>query len=102
MLELRPLSIALALLMLFCGNAQASSFEAGTEQVAAQLVASVDAVHPGDEILVGVQQRIIPHWHTYWKNPGDSGLATTIAYELPIGAKAGRSRVTAMKMKSPC
>lgn len=90
MLELRPRSIALALFMLFCGNAQASSFEAGTEQVAAQLVASVDAVHLGDEILVGVQQRIIPHWHTYWKNPGDSGLATTIAYELPIGAKAGK------------
>jgi len=90
MLELRPLSIAFALFVLFCGKAQASSFEAGTEQVTAQLVASVDAVHPGDEILVGVHQRIIPHWHTYWRNPGDSGLATTIDYTLPTGAKAGK------------
>ncbi len=90
MLELRPLSIAFALFALFCGKAQASSFEAGTEQVTAQLVASVDAVHPGDEILVGVHQHIIPHWHTYWRNPGDSGLATTIDYTLPTGAKAGK------------
>jgi thiol:disulfide interchange protein/DsbC/DsbD-like thiol-disulfide interchange protein len=90
MFELRPLIIAFTLFALFCCKAQASSFEASTEQVKAQLVASVDAVHPGDEILVGVHQRIIPHWHTYWRNPGDSGLATTIAYELPIGAKAGK------------
>jgi thiol:disulfide interchange protein/DsbC/DsbD-like thiol-disulfide interchange protein len=90
MFELRPLIIAFTLFAVFCCKAQASSFEAGTEQVKAQLVASVDAVHPGGEILVGVHQRIIPHWHTYWRNPGDSGLATTIAYELPIGAKAGK------------
>ena len=90
MFELRPLTIAFALFALFCCKAQASSFEAGTEQVKAQLVASVGAVRPGDEILVGVHQRIIPHWHTYWRNPGDSGLATTIAYELPAGAKAGK------------
>jgi thiol:disulfide interchange protein DsbD len=76
-------------LLLGCFQAQASSFEAATEQVKAQLVASVDTVRPGDEILVGVQQRIIPHWHTYWKNPGDSGLATRIDYELPKGATVG-------------
>jgi thiol:disulfide interchange protein DsbD len=78
------------LFLLFCGTALASPDEASTEQVKAQLVASVNAVHPGDEILVGVNQRIIPHWHTYWKNPGDSGMATTIDYELPAGAKAGK------------
>jgi thiol:disulfide interchange protein DsbD len=68
---------------------KASTFEAATEQVKAKLIASVDAVHAGDEILVGVNQRIIPHWHTYWINPGDSGLATTINYKLPTGATAG-------------
>src|SRR5687767_2828025 len=29
------------------------------------------------------------HWHTYWKNPGDSGLPTKIQWELPAGWKAG-------------
>lgn len=70
-------------------NVQAGSFEATTEQVKVQLIASADAVHPGDVILLGIHQRIIPHWHTYWKNPGDSGLATTIDYEVPDGATVG-------------
>lgn len=85
----RIFSIAMIPLLLSCVDARASSFEAATEQVKAQLIASVDAVHPGAEILLGVQQRIIPHWHTYWKNPGDSGLGTRIAYDLPAGATAG-------------
>lgn len=89
MFLLRTLIKVFALTALFSSAAQASSFEAATEQVKAQLVASVDAVHPGDEILVGVHQQIIPHWHTYWRNPGDSGLATTIDYQLPDGATAG-------------
>jgi thiol:disulfide interchange protein DsbD len=28
-------------------------------------------------------------WHTYWKNPGDSGLATRIHWDLPDGLTAG-------------
>lgn len=70
-------------------SALALPSQAATEQVQARLVASVDAVHPGDRIVLGVQQRIIPHWHTYWVNPGDSGLATSIAWTLPEGATAG-------------
>ncbi|CAG0989716.1 Thiol:disulfide interchange protein DsbD [Methylophilaceae bacterium] len=62
---------------------------ATTEHVRAQLVASVDAVYPGAEILLGLNQRIIPHWHTYWQNSGDSGVPTTIDWELPKGAEAG-------------
>jgi thiol:disulfide interchange protein DsbD len=65
------------------------SSSAATEQVTALLVASVDAVQPGSEIYLGVNQRIIPHWHTYWSNPGDSGLPTTIEWNLPAGATAG-------------
>ena len=76
-------------LALLSPSAQALSSQAATEQVQARLLASVDAVRPGDQIVLGVQQRIIPHWHTYWRNPGDSGIATTIAWSLPPGASAG-------------
>ncbi len=62
------------------------SDKAATPQVQAQLVASVDAIVPGGEIYLGVNQQIIPHWHTYWINPGDSGNATTINWILPDGA----------------
>jgi len=61
---------------------------AATPQVTAQLVASVTSVEAGSEIYLGVHQKIIPHWHTYWKNPGDSGLATTIKWTLPEGSTA--------------
>ncbi|HET6563985.1 MAG TPA: thioredoxin family protein [Xanthomonadales bacterium] len=77
------------LLSLFCAtSAQALSDRAATPQVEAQLVASMSAVEPGTEFYVGLHQKIIPNWHTYWINPGDSGSATTIQWTLPEGATA--------------
>jgi thiol:disulfide interchange protein len=76
------------LLLLAAEASYSISDSAATEQVAARLVASVDAVHPDSEIYLGVNQRIIPHWHTYWSNPGDSGLPTTIEWSLPADASA--------------
>ena len=61
---------------------------AATNQVEALLVAETAAVYPGAKLHFGVQQKIIPHWHTYWRNPGDSGTATTIDWELPAGSSA--------------
>jgi thiol:disulfide interchange protein len=89
-------SVSLALFMMASGcivqcafaDGSAVSNSAATEQVTAELVASVQAVQPGAEIYLGVHQHIIPHWHTYWVNPGDSGTATSIAWTLPEGATA--------------
>ncbi len=84
-------SAVLLLLWLVSGSIPvlAATDQAATEQVKAQLIASVAALRPGDEILLGVHQQIIPHWHTYWKNPGDSGLATKIDYQLPVDTQVG-------------
>ena len=30
-----------------------------------------------------------PQWHTYWKNPGDAGLATQLSWTSPDGLKIG-------------
>ena len=60
-----------------------------TEHVDAQLVAERASAQPGKPILVGLQLRMAPHWHTYWKNPGDSGLPTKIQWVLPDGWKSG-------------
>jgi thiol:disulfide interchange protein DsbD len=38
---------------------------------------------------LGLSLQHAPHWHTYWQNPGDSGMATTLAWTLPAGASAG-------------
>lgn len=60
-----------------------------TPHVTAQLVASAERVAPGDTLTLGLAKQIIPQWHTYWRNPGDSGLATEISWQLPAGASAG-------------
>ena len=59
-----------------------------TENVRAELLADVSAIKPGEPFWVGLRQTIRPKWHTYWKNPGDSGLPTEITWKLPEGAKA--------------
>ena len=60
-----------------------------TERIAAELVALSQWAAPGSTAIVAVRQEIAPGWHTYWRNPGDSGGATTLTWTLPAGAAAG-------------
>ena len=60
-----------------------------TDHVEAQLLAEREAMQAGKASAVGLRLRMAEHWHTYWKNPGDSGLPTKIRWELPQGWKAG-------------
>ena len=64
--------------------------EVKTDEVRAQLVVHApDGVSPGKPLWLGLLIRHAPEWHTYWMNPGDSGLATTLSWELPAGTSAG-------------
>ena len=60
-----------------------------TEHVEAELVAEKSAAQAGKPVMLGLKLRMEPQWHTYWKNPGDSGLPTKIDWILPAGWKAG-------------
>ena len=60
-----------------------------TDLVKAELIAEPAAVTPGEPFWVGLRLRIKDHWHVYWRNPGDSGEAPTIAWRLPPGFSAG-------------
>ena len=83
----RLLLIAAAALAL---PVQAASTVVTTEQVRAELVAHApEGITPGKPVWLGLQIEHQPHWHTYWKNPGDSGLPTTLAWQLPVGVTAG-------------
>ena len=44
---------------------------------------------PGEPLTVALRLAIAKGWHTYWRNPGDSGLPTTLAWKLPAGVAAG-------------
>ena len=56
------------------------------------LIADVRGVVPGGSFTVGVRMAMDPGWHTYWKNPGDAGLATQIAWDVPEGFVPGPVR----------
>jgi thiol:disulfide interchange protein/DsbC/DsbD-like thiol-disulfide interchange protein len=83
-----PISI-LALLALFSLGSSLSGQEVVTEHVTLELVAENNALIPGQKNTVAVRLKMDDHWHTYWANPGDSGLPTEIAWTLPEGITAG-------------
>ncbi|EJL67841.1 thiol:disulfide interchange protein [Variovorax sp. CF313] len=61
-----------------------------TPHVRAELIAHApDGVAPGAPVWVGLQITHQPEWHTYWKNAGDSGLPTEMAWTLPAGVSTG-------------
>ena len=59
-----------------------------THHVQAELVSEVASIQPGQPLWVGLHLHMEPGWHTYWKNPGDSGLPTRIKWTLPAGFEA--------------
>lgn len=63
--------------------------QVSTERVTATLLAERTSIAPGETIWVGLKLEMAEGWHTYWRNPGDSGLATTIDWQLPQGIEAG-------------
>ncbi|MEJ8852095.1 protein-disulfide reductase DsbD family protein [Variovorax rhizosphaerae] len=61
-----------------------------TPHVRAELVAQApEGVAPGAPVRLGLLITHQPEWHTYWKNAGDSGLPTELAFKLPAGLSAG-------------
>ena len=59
------------------------------EQVRASLVAETDSVSADRPFMVAVKFDIAKGWHTYYKNPGETGEATEIEFSLPSGFTAG-------------
>jgi thiol:disulfide interchange protein len=70
---------------LFC----LAAITASAAHTQVRLILSADIARPGDTILAGVDLKMDPGWHTYWKNPGAAGMATKIEWQLPPGVTAG-------------
>ena len=47
---------------------------------------------PGDSLWIAVEIDLPEGWHTYWRNPGDSGAPPTLDYSLPSGVTLGPIR----------
>lgn len=77
------------LLMVVAGGARAESTPVVTEHMRAQLLVDAASGVPGGEMTLGLKLEHKQGWHSYWKNPGDSGLPTTLRWTLPQGVVAG-------------
>ena len=78
---------AVALALLFAGLSQAAPIK--TEHAEVELIAEKTALVVGEKNTIGLSIKHAPHWHTYWKNPGDSGYPTKITWQVPAGYGVG-------------
>ena len=84
------LSLALVVAApLLASTARADGPPAPKDLVKADLVAETTSIAAGATLWVDVHLEVKPGWHIYWRNPGDSGLPTTIDWRLPSGFSAG-------------
>jgi len=69
--------------------AEGASKSVQQPHVVAELIPETTTVKAGEPFGVILHLKMDPGWHTYWINPGDAGLATTIKWTLPPGFTAG-------------
>jgi thiol:disulfide interchange protein DsbD len=86
----------LALLMLLLASALLPGSAAALESTSVvskratvTLVSDTDALSPGAPFRAALRFRLTEGWHTYWKNPGDAGVAPELSFTLPNGVTAG-------------
>ncbi len=83
------LSILLLSIFIFgfslSANANIENADEPEKYVSVSVVTDKNNLTPNDVIRLGVKKDIYPKWHTYWINPGDSGLAADIQWDLPKG-----------------
>lgn len=59
------------------------------DHIEVELVSELTAIAPGSSSRLGL--RLLPEagWHTYWENPGDSGLPIEMDWDVPNGSVVG-------------
>ena len=46
-------------------------------------------IRPGEKALIAMRFRCDPHFHIYWKNPGDAGQSPTVEWKEKAGTEIG-------------
>lgn len=59
------------------------------KHVSVRLLADKTQVEGGNQITIGIEQKLERGWHTYWINPGDSGMPARISWKMPKGFETG-------------
>jgi len=85
---MRYLLLVATLLLVVQPPASAASV-ATTPHFTASLAAESNTPGPGEKVALAITISPDPGWHTYWKNPGGTGLAPEFHWMLPAGVVAG-------------
>lgn len=72
--------------VIFLGCLQSSEIDIGHAKLS--LIKDHSSFIPGTSINMGLKIEMDKGWHTYWKNPGDSGGPIEITWDLPDGFSA--------------
>jgi thiol:disulfide interchange protein len=83
--------LLILLAALLAGPALAQS-SAQLPNTKVELVSEVKAPAPGQRFTIGLVMTPKPGWHTYWENPGDSGMPTRADWKLPEGVTVSALR----------
>ncbi len=87
---MRSTLLTLAILFAFgAGTWSVHGQPVRTDYMETELVVETTSVKPGQPFWAGLRMKMDEHWHTYWRNPADSGLPTKIHWSLPDGFRAG-------------
>ncbi|MGQ0530191.1 MAG: protein-disulfide reductase DsbD family protein [Panacagrimonas sp.] len=80
----------LAFVVLWFGTLAAQAAPVRGEHVEAELLAENASFKTGDfDNWIALRLRPDPGWHVYWANPGDSGIPSTLQWQLPAGVTVG-------------
>jgi len=82
-------AIALQIAILAANCRAADLPPAASSHARAELLADAESIEPGMTFLLAVRLVMEDGWHVNWVNPGDAGLAPSIAWKLPAGFRAG-------------
>ena len=93
-LVLGNIARALLALILSCGllGGAAQAQLSPTRHLTMTLVPETARPAAGTRVTVALEARPQPGWHGYWKNGGDAGVETRLAWTLPAGMRAGEPR----------
>jgi len=58
-------------------------------RASAELLVASATFPPARPVETAIRLKADPGWHTYWTNPGEGGMATTVTWKLPAGWSAG-------------
>lgn len=65
-----------------------SEAEVSAEPIQVEIIHEEESIQPGRPFWIAIRLQHQDEWHTYSKDPGDVGMATTIDWNLPEGFTA--------------